>query len=124
MPSAWITSMRARSSCARLSLAPGHADTMFALARVMQDGGEFAQAADMYRQLIAIEPGDAGSRIGLGICLIETGQSEEGFASLRPAAETNPKMYGEVLAALASCGHGRFWLTPGDAERVLRGRKT
>jgi tetratricopeptide (TPR) repeat protein len=105
-----------------LELVPRHTDAIFALARVLQSSGEFAQAADMFRRLLEIEPGDAASCIGLGMCLIELGLKDEGMASIRQAAQSSPKMFGEALTALTACGHGTFWLRPIDATRYLSGK--
>lgn len=113
----------ARNAFARaLELTPDHTDTMFDFARLLQVAGDFVEAAQTYRRLLAIEPNDAASQIGLGICLIELGRKDEGMANIRRAAQTNPKMHGEVLTALASCGHGQFWLRPVDAKRSLGGQ--
>jgi Flp pilus assembly protein TadD len=114
---------KARAMLARgLADAPPDADATFLFARLTQDDGDFAQAAEIYRRLLAISPADAAARIGLGICLIECGQAEAGFDSLRLAARAGARMYGEAVAALTASGHGRLWLRPSDAERFMRAK--
>jgi tetratricopeptide (TPR) repeat protein len=107
-----------------LALAPGHADALFALARIFQAERDFVQAADTYRRMLAARPDDAAVRIGLGICLMELGRSEEALGHLRAAGAAGAKTYGDVVSALADAGKGRLWLRPSDAARALRGGKS
>jgi tetratricopeptide (TPR) repeat protein len=114
----------AREAFARaLSLQPRNTDVMFALARIAGHDRDFAAAADYYGRILAIET-DAAAQIGLGISLIEQGRREEGLDHLRVAARSDPKRYGEALAAIVSAGHGRFWLRPSAASRALRDGKS
>jgi tetratricopeptide (TPR) repeat protein len=107
-----------------LALAPGHADALFSLARIFQAERDFTQAADVYRRMLAARPNDPEIRIGLGICLMELGRTEEALGHLRAAGAAGAKTYGEVVSALADAGKGRFWLRPSDAARALRGGKS
>jgi tetratricopeptide (TPR) repeat protein len=114
----------ARAAFARaVALAPGHADALFALARTLQAERDFAQAAETYRRLLAATPKDAAAQIGLGICLIELGRTDEAFEHLRAASRSSAKMFGEAVGALVDAGRGRFWLRPSEAARVLRDEK-
>jgi tetratricopeptide (TPR) repeat protein len=114
----------ARTAFARaVAVAPAHADALFSLARACQAERDFAQAADSYRRILARAPKDAAVRIGLGVCLVELGRSEEALDHLRAASRTSAKMFGEAVAALVDAGRGRFWLRPSDAARALRGEE-
>ncbi len=107
-----------------VALAPGHADALFALARAFQAERDFKQGAETYRRLLAVAPKDAAAQIGLGICLIELGRSEEALEHLRNASRSSAKMFGEAVGALVDAGRGRFWLRPSEAARMLRDGKT
>jgi tetratricopeptide (TPR) repeat protein len=106
-----------------LACAPERADAMHTLAHAMQTDGDFAEAAEMFRRLLRNRPDDAQARIGLGVCLLELGQQEQALNSFRTAMRAGPRMYGQAVAALASSGHGRFWLRPSDAQRFMRDEK-
>jgi tetratricopeptide (TPR) repeat protein len=112
-----------RAFASALTTAPNDRDTLFNFAQMMKNSCCFAQAADLFKRLLAIEPGDSASRIGLGICLLENGDAEAGFENLRVACKADAKMFGQVLNALACAGHGRFWLRPSVAEQVLKQKR-
>ena len=57
-----------------LEAAPGRPDILAALARMMAMDGEYADAADHFRHVLAQWPGDAVSRNNLGVCQLEMGQ--------------------------------------------------
>ena len=103
-----------------VTVAPGHPDALFALGRALQAERDFARAAEVYRRLLAVTPKDAAAMIGLGVCLLELDQKNEGLRYLRAAARTSAKMFGEAIAALIDAGRGRFWIRPSDAARALR----
>jgi tetratricopeptide (TPR) repeat protein len=105
-------------------LAPADPDALYALARTRQALHEFAQAAETYRRILAATPKHGPALIGLGICLIELGRTEEALGHLRVASRASARMYGEVVTALVDAGRGRFWLRPSDAARALRGDST
>jgi thioredoxin-like negative regulator of GroEL len=96
---------------------------MFAAARVMQGAGEFAQAAELYRRMIAMNEKEMGAKIGLGVCLLELGQEEQGLEMLRAVAGINAKLFGQAMTALTFCGRGRSWMRPSDAARFFKGKK-
>ncbi len=102
-----------------LEVAPGRPDILAALAKMMAMDGEYGEAADHLRRVLAQWPGDAVSRNNLGVCLLEMGKREEGEASLRAAVRSAPQAAGMVVTALASASHGRFFLRPSDASKFL-----
>jgi tetratricopeptide (TPR) repeat protein len=107
-----------------VAIVPGHLDAMFAIARSFQADRQFDQAAEAYRRILASAPKQAAAQVGLGICLLELGRSDEGLAHLRAASHGSAKMFGEVVGALADAGKGRFWLRPSAAARALRDDKS
>ena len=104
-----------------VTLAPQNMDAMFACARACQADCDYTAAAQLYRRMLSLAPNDGAAQIGLGVCLLEMGDEEEGIQRLRAASRLNAKLFGEALAALVSCGRGKFWLKPSDAEKYLRG---
>lgn len=113
----------ARTAFARaVALAPEDPDALYALARAYEAEHAFAQAAETYRRRLAARPKDAAAQIGLGVCLIELGRSEEGLDHLRTVSLASEKTFGEAISALVECGRGRFWLRRSDAARALRDR--
>jgi tetratricopeptide (TPR) repeat protein len=111
----------ARAAFARaVANAPPDLDTLFSLAQTMRDSGGYAQAAETYRRLLAVAPNETGARVALGICLIESGESEAGYAMLRTVDGADPKLFAQTLHGLASAGHGRFWLKPSRAKEFLK----
>ncbi|MBL8557046.1 MAG: tetratricopeptide repeat protein [Phenylobacterium sp.] len=99
--------------------APERFDAMIGLARTAALDGAFAEAAELYRLVLARQPGDVQSRIGLGRCLLELGDRAAGEAALREAARLAPDAAGAALNALAAVPRGRAFLRPSDAERFL-----
>jgi tetratricopeptide (TPR) repeat protein len=103
-----------------LTTAPDDPDTMFSLACLMKNSCCFKQAATLFKRLLEIDPDDSNARISLGVCLIEIGKNDAGFAELRAVTNANPKIFGQALNAVASAGRGRFWLTRSAAESSLK----
>lgn len=103
-----------------LEAAPGRPDILAALARIMAMDGEYADAADHFRRVLAQWPADAVSRNNLGVCLLELGQREEGEASIRAAVRSSPQVAGMAITSLASASHGRFFLRPSAAAKFLQ----
>lgn len=103
-----------------LTTAPNEPDTMFNLASLMKNSCCFKEAAALFKRLLAIDPDDSGARISLGVCLIEIGENDAGFAEVAHAANANPKAFGQALNAVASAGRGRFWLMRSAAESRLK----
>jgi tetratricopeptide (TPR) repeat protein len=99
--------------------APQRHDALVGLAKVMALDGDYAAAADLYRQALALRPGDAVTRINLGKCLLEMGQRQAGEAALREATRGAPPLAGLAITALAATPHGRLFLRPSAAEKFL-----
>jgi len=99
---------------------PRDPDALFVLAQLTQAKCDFSGAAELYRRVLALAPDDAASRLGLGVCLLELGQTAAAFEHISAAANSSARMFGEALTALAAAGHGRFWLRPSDAARTLK----
>lgn len=102
-----------------LETAPGRPDILAALAKIMTMDGEYADAADHYRRVLALWPNDPVSLNNLGVCLLEMGRREEGEACFRAALRSAPQAAGMIVTSLASASHGRFFLRPSDAARFL-----
>ena len=100
--------------------APGRADILTALARVLLLDGEYASAADLFRLALALHPDNAFTRADLAACLLEMGQREAGEASLRLAARNGPQMLGRTIYALAMSSHGRFFFRPSAVAKFLQ----
>lgn len=99
--------------------APGRRDAMIAMAKLMALEGQYADAADLYRQALAKQPDDPPSRISLGKCLLELDRREEGEAVIRQAIQAAPQFAGLAVGALASASHGRFFLRPSAALKFF-----
>ena len=100
---------------------PNDPSTIFDYACLMKNSCCFPQAAELFKRVLAADPSDSLARLALGICLIETGQTEPGLENLSAASKTNAKMFGQTVNAIASAGKGRFWLRPSAARRFLTG---
>lgn len=100
---------------------PNDPSTIFDYACIMKNSCCFLQAAELFKRVLAADPSDSLARLALGICLIETGQTEPGLENLSAASKTNAKMFGQTVNAIASAGKGRFWLRPSAARRFLTG---
>lgn len=96
-------------------------DMMFELASTMRECGAFVHAAEIYRRMLTIAPGETEARIALGICLIEAGETAAGYAELQAVDGADPKLFGKALIGLAAAGHGRLWLKPSRAKEFLKG---
>lgn len=101
--------------------APGHSETLTALARVLLLDGEYISAADAYRHALALRPDDALTRADLAACLLEMGERDAGEANLRSASRGRPQMLGRITYALAASSHGRFFFRPSALVKFLQG---
>ena len=102
---AWTSRGRSKLRAA----APGHPDVLGALARVLLLDGEYAAAADLYRQVLAQRPDDPLTRTSFSATLLEMGDRAAGEANLRLALRGRPQMIGRTTAALVMSSHGRFF---------------
>jgi cytochrome c-type biogenesis protein CcmH/NrfG len=82
--------------------------------------GDFARAAERFRQALAKDPSDFQSRLSLGACQLELGRSDEAFASLRTAVQATPNAYPMALKVVVTSARGRFWLRPSAAAKFLK----
>ena len=99
--------------------APERHDATVALAAVMVADGEYSNAAMLYRRALGLRPDDAASRINLGKCLLELGDRDAGEAALRAAVRNAPQLAGYAITALAATPHGRMFLRPSAATKLL-----
>ena len=102
--------------------APHRHDALVGLAHVTALDGDFAAAADLYREALTLRPDDALTQIELGRCLLELGQRDAGEAILRAATRGGAQLAGAAITALASATRGRVFLRPSDALGFLKGR--
>ena len=108
---------------AALEIAPEHPDLLAGLAQVMLLDGDYNEAADIFRRVVALRPADALARADLGRCLLEMGQREAGEASIRQATRDRPQLLNRAITSLAVASRGRFFLRPSAAVNFLRGQK-
>lgn len=112
----------AKTAFARaLDISPGSFEALFGQAKAHQETGENETAADHFRRCLTLRPNDANAWLGLGHCLSELGQRDDGYKCFREAARGDAKRYGVALSSLAAASRGRFWLKPSAATRNLRG---
>ena len=104
-----------------LKLAPERPDLLSALAQVMLLDGEYASAAETFRRIVALRPGDAVARAELGRCQLEMGERDAGEANIRMATQERPELFGRAVMSLAIASRGRFFLRPSAATKFLRG---
>ena len=99
--------------------APQRYDALVGLGWALAADGDYAAAADLFRQGLAARPGDAVVRLELAKCLLELGEREAGEAELRTATGGQPANAGPALLALSATPHGRFFLRPSAAMTFL-----
>lgn len=104
--------------------APGRADILTELARVLLLDGEYAAAADAYRHALAHQPDDALTRSDFAACLLEMGERDAGEANLRLALRRVPQLLGRTTHALAASSHGRFFFRPSAVAKFLQNEKS
>ena len=80
--------------------------TMLLLANKYFANNQYAEAADLYGQLSALDPGNVGIQNNLGLTLHYINRSEEALAVLMKGSALNP-------------GNQRVWLTLGYVNREL-----
>ncbi|MFT4118119.1 tetratricopeptide repeat protein [Bradyrhizobium sp.] len=99
--------------------APGRADVLVELAKALLLDGKYAEAAELYRHVLAQRPDDILSQANRAICLMEMGKRDCGEAALRNVLRGRPQMLGRAAFALASTTHGRFFFRPSAAAKFL-----
>jgi len=80
--------------------------TMSLLANKYFANRQYAEAADLYEQLSALDPGNANNQNNLGLTLHYINRSEEALAVLKKGSALNP-------------GNQRIWLTLGYVNKEL-----
>jgi Flp pilus assembly protein TadD len=83
------------------------ADTSFLKGNKLYAQQKFAEAVAAYEEAVALEPGNWGYRLNLGLSQKKAGQPEAALAAFRKAAELNPESYSankETGEALAKAG--------------------
>ena len=70
-----------------LATVPNDPDTLFDLACLMKNSCCFAQAAELFKRVVGINSGDSVARMGLGICLLESGTTDSGLHNLSIASK-------------------------------------
>jgi cytochrome c-type biogenesis protein CcmH/NrfG len=80
--------------------------TMSLLANEYFANGQFEEAADLYSQLSALDPGSVDLQNNLGLTLHYINRSEEALAVLTKGSKMNP-------------GNQRIWLTLGFVNKAL-----
>lgn len=114
----------ARAALAQaLAVAPGRPDVLALRARLLLLDGEYASAADVYRQVLALQPDDAMTRTEFAVCLMELGERDAGEANLRAATRGRPQMLLRAIHSLAAPSRGRFFLRPSAAAKFLQEEK-
>jgi tetratricopeptide (TPR) repeat protein len=101
--------------------APGRPDILAMLARVLLLDGEYASAAEAYRQVLAQHPDDATTQINLAASLLELDEREAAEQNLRAAMRGRPQMLGRAIHSLAAASHGRFFLRVSSVAKFLHG---
>ena len=112
----------ARMAFARaLSIVPDHPDALYGMGLVLLDAGEFALAAEHFQRALVGDPSDQQSRLCLGACLLELGQTAVASACLRQVTRGGTNFYGKALSVISSSSRGRFWLQPSAAAKFFSG---
>jgi tetratricopeptide (TPR) repeat protein len=103
--------------------APGRIEILTALARVLLLDGDYADAADTYRRVLALHPEDALTRADLAACQLEAGERSAGEANLRMALRGRPHMLGRATYALVQSSHGRFFFRQSAFAKFLHAER-
>jgi len=102
-----------------LAINQSHPEAMHGMASVLTLEGKYAEAADLYRAAIEMNPADIPARIALGSCLLELGKVDVAHACLRAAAARGAPA-DAIFNAILLAGRGRFWLRPSRALEFLK----
>lgn len=68
-----------------LAVDPNNEPALRLLARIHTVEGRHAEAADAYRRMLALRPGDIDTRVALALALSEEGRFDDAIAELRQA---------------------------------------
>ncbi len=115
----------AKTAFARaLGIVPNHSDALYGMGLVHMDAGEFAPAAEYFQRALMSDPSDQQSRLYLGACLLETGQTGAASACLRQVTRGGANFYGKALKVLSSSSRGRFWVQPSGVAKFFSGERS
>jgi len=98
-----------RHLTAALRHQPDNARYHYLLASALQaeDGGDTERAAEHFRRALELDPGHVNCRADYGLLLLRQGQTEEGLARLREAAERaadDVEVHGKLVKGLRLAG--------------------
>ena len=111
---------RANLAAAR-DAAPGRLDVLTELGSVLFLDGDYAEAADTFRNALGLRPEDPQSRANLAMCLLELGERNGAETALRSMLRGRPQLLTRAAYALAACSHGRFFFRQSAAAKFLEG---
>ncbi|PAY04849.1 hypothetical protein CK489_29990 [Bradyrhizobium sp. UFLA03-84] len=101
--------------------APGRPDVLNQLGRVLILHGDYAEAADAFRRVLAQYPDDRSTRAYLATSLFELGECEAAEATLRSVIRGQPQLLGRAAFVMAAGSRGRFFFSQSDAAKFLGG---
>jgi tetratricopeptide (TPR) repeat protein len=101
------------------ALAKGHVRAAHGFGIALLYEGDFAQAAECFRFVLARDQRHIRARLDLAHCLIELKRWREAMAELRGLVQRAPVHYEKALKTIVRSARGRFWLDPAAASRAL-----
>lgn len=104
------------------ALAPDHAEALFALGLVHQDGGAHEAAAAAYRAALERRPDFHEAALNLGTAEQHCGRWEAALDAYARAVRLRPDSLGRVAQALSAAPRGRLWLDPAALAGALAAR--
>jgi tetratricopeptide (TPR) repeat protein len=102
-----------------LAITADHAAAHYGIGDILIDDGEFARATDHLQRALAAAPSDVQAKLKLAVSLLELGRGDDALGHLRAAVRLDARFYGSALKLVSSAGHGRFWLRPSTAKKLL-----
>ncbi len=99
-----------------LKINPENNEALLELAHLRNDSGMFEKAIENYQEYLSRIPGDADSRIDMGVCYYNLGKYDEAIAAMTKALEYNPDHQighlnlGIVNLAAGNVEKSREWL--------------
>jgi Flp pilus assembly protein TadD len=102
---------------------PRNAKFLWALGGVLKDRGRLAEAADYYRQALAVQPDYVSARINLGAVLMGLNRSADAIDQFRAAVRLDPDNAGaHYNLAIALTTAGRLDEAIREYRQAIRGR--
>jgi Flp pilus assembly protein TadD len=90
-------------------------NALAARAKIALDEGDYAQAAELFDELVSLDPGNSDALNALGVALYNLGRYQEAEQRYREAIDVNPE-YANALINLAALQQAN----PKEAEPLLR----